>query len=201
MAIHFVMKHHNRNIPREMCLFVVVFLCLLESIAPESLIQTINDSIGAENYTYYKVTGVGRLRLELVSIKGDVDLYVSHITLSPTFNDYELKSTTCGVDIIEIPAYLERPIGVAVYGYPVKANESVYSLSVYFVDKYDDADYAILDSKYHLSDTEGTSDTRSSPGNQRSQQSFPQAEDEETISDHIWTILLTILKVVFEVLL
>ncbi|XP_033736254.1 UPF0669 protein C6orf120 homolog [Pecten maximus] len=195
------MKPHHGCFLKEMFPFVVVFLCLLESIASENLIQTITDSIGAENYTYYRVTGVGRLRLELVSIKGDVDLYVSHATLTPTFYEYELKSTTCGIDIIEIPAHLERPIGVAVYGYPVKANESVYSLSVYFVDKYDDVDYAILDSKYHLADTDGASDSRPGQGDPKSQQSYQQAEEGETISDHVWTILLTILKVVFEVLL
>ncbi|XP_060074351.1 UPF0669 protein C6orf120 homolog [Ylistrum balloti] len=196
------MKPHDRKYSAQIFLFLVFLLCLLDSIASENLIQTINDTIGAENYTYYRVTGVGRLRLELVSMQGDADLYASHITLTPTYNDYELKSTTCGIDIVDIPAYLQRPIGVAVYGYPVKSNESIYSLSVYFVDQYDDEDYSFLDSKYHLTDTDGASRVGAGQRDQKSQQTHQHTEEEEkTISDFVWTILLTILKVVFEVLL
>ncbi|OWF44402.1 hypothetical protein KP79_PYT26368 [Mizuhopecten yessoensis] len=186
----------------EMYPFLIVFLYLLESVASENLIQTINDTIGAENYTYYRVSGVGRLRLELTSMYGDADLYVSHITLSPTFNEYELKSTTCGMDVVEIPAFLTRPIGVAVYGYPVKRNETEYSLSVYFVSKYDDSDYSSLDSMYTLRDSDSKNDVNAGQATPNGQQSYQDKEEEEiSVSETLWTILLTILKVVFEVLL
>ena len=59
-------------------LLTLVLLAFPGVIAVDGrVIQVLEDVIGAENFTYYRLQRPGMLRLELVSIKGDVDIYVS----------------------------------------------------------------------------------------------------------------------------
>ena len=45
--------------------------------ASKYLIQSLQDNIGAENFTYYRLHRPGSLMVELTSVEGDVDIYVS----------------------------------------------------------------------------------------------------------------------------
>ena len=51
---------------------------------------------------------------------GDADLYVSDVHAEPTFDfeRHEMSSITCGVDVIDLPTSLKRPVNIAVYGHP-----------------------------------------------------------------------------------
>lgn len=40
---------------------------------------------------------------------GDADLYVSDTVKKPTYDNYEVKSTTCGEDLVDI-SELNRPV-------------------------------------------------------------------------------------------
>ena len=52
----------------------------------------------------------------LSGVLGDADLYVSDRTRSPSFyyDQYEMKSTTCGEDIIDLSS-LKRPLYIGMY--------------------------------------------------------------------------------------
>lgn len=178
------------------------------------LLQSLTGTIGAENYTYYRLSRVGRLRVELISLSGDADLYVSETTLNPAFDQYTAQSITCGTDIIEIPANYDRPVGIAVYGYP-SSELSEYKISIYQLPKTDEMDYEQLKNMFHnyeaadfLFKNYEASDymyrdikQAGKPKVNIQTNNENVAEDEDSIGSIVWEILLTLLKVVFEVIL
>lgn len=177
------------------CLIVV--LCyILKMVRCESLLQSITETIGAENYTYFRISRSGHLRLQLESLTGDADLYISDKVQRPTFDNYELQSTTCGTDILEIPQSYNRPIGVAVYGHPSQI-ETRYRLTVYVVSDDEQQDYNYFDALYNEYPGEH-GDKYERPPRYKPSQTQTEEEDGESI---VWNILVTILKVVFEILL
>lgn len=197
------------------CRYVMVWLWLMVDVGRcQELLQSVKGTIGAENYTYYRLSRTGRLRIELVSLSGDVDLYVSDKTPNPTFDHYTAQSITCGLDLIEVPAYYDRPIGIGIYGYP--GNEiSEYVISIFLLPKseelgydqlkhmfhdYEEADY--LFKNYEASDYmyRGLK-SGSNPNGKESSSSADLDEDDESVGSILWQILVTLLKVVFEVIL
>merc|ERR1719422_3039774 len=57
----------------------------------------------------------------LTSHTGDADLYIADVTNErPTFmfDEHLLSSTTCGVDVVDIPPSFARPVHIGVYGHP-----------------------------------------------------------------------------------
>jgi hypothetical protein len=56
----------------------------------------------------------------VVFSEGDADLFVSDIHAEPTydFDNHELTSGTCGLDVVYLTKDLQRPINIAVYGNP-----------------------------------------------------------------------------------
>merc|ERR1719367_2679331 len=57
----------------------------------------------------------------LTSNMGDADLYIADVTNErPTFmfDEHLLSSTTCGVDVVDIPTSFARPVHIGVYGHP-----------------------------------------------------------------------------------
>lgn len=195
---------------------IALLLMLLNFCKTHELLQSLKGTIGAENYTYYRLTRVGALQVELVSTVGDADLYVSDKTLNPTFDEYTAQSITCGKDVIEIPESYERPIGIGVYGYP-NSETSEYIISIYQMPKNEEMDYEMLRHQFHdyeaadhLFKNYDASDYmyrdakpktgRQSKGSSSTQNDIGE-EEEESLGSVIWQILLTLLKVVFEVIL
>ena len=45
---------------------------------------------------------------------------MSDVHSEPTFDfeNHELSSITCGVDMVDLPTSLKRPVNIAVYGHP-----------------------------------------------------------------------------------
>ncbi|XP_030757803.1 UPF0669 protein C6orf120 homolog [Sitophilus oryzae] len=71
------------------------------------------------NFTYIYLTFQGPVILNLSSLSGDADLYISDNNMYPTFDadTYTLHSATCGQDIIEVPEIVQVPLAVGIYGY------------------------------------------------------------------------------------
>ncbi|KAH3853134.1 UPF0669 protein C6orf120 homolog [Dreissena polymorpha] len=205
-------------------IFVFVTWCTTSVFSTWEVLQTVQGTIGAENYTYYRVTRPGRLLIELKTLQGDADLYITAKTdLKPTFenihNDFE--SSSCGLDSVEIDDSYPRPFGVGVYGHFI-FEVSTFELSVIQLPEleewgydhltehyynyeaadhlflnYDASDYMYRDVKGHLkkhSKTKTETASSSSAG-------YESYDEEESAGSIIWQILLTFLKVIFEVIL
>lgn len=68
-------------------------------------LSALNGKVQKENFTYYGMKFEGNILLELTSLIGDSDLYVSQKTLKPTYSPHKncLQSVTCGVDSVIVP--------------------------------------------------------------------------------------------------
>jgi len=140
--------------------------------ASEFLAYKFTGSVGASNFTYFKLHRDGIVKLVLDSMSGDADIYVSSATLSPDYSNYELCSTTCGLDEIIIPSDMIRPIGVGIFGHP-SHETSQFELTVW-VD----------------------SNTMSNNGDKVH---FNSDNDQE--ESLLWSILLGLLKIILNVLM
>ena len=155
-------------------------------------VQSFQGEVGAENFTYYKLVLEGHVVVNLHTLEGDADLYLSTETLKPTWMDYTTKSDTCSHETVVVYRDDVRPVGIGVYGY-VHHPVSKYVLSVY-VDNLKDDYYPndILDKNpeptpHKLSDNVGERATLHSSDN-----------DEESI---FWSILIGLLKFILEILI
>ncbi|KAH1024802.1 hypothetical protein HUJ05_004236 [Dendroctonus ponderosae] len=95
---------------------------------PNILAQTA-EVIERGNFSYFYVYSGRPIVLNLTSILGDADLYISETVKAPTYDPetYSLHSATCGDDVVEVPESFEFPLAVGVYGY---AETSVFLLQV-----------------------------------------------------------------------
>lgn len=152
--------------------------------AVEQLVYTFTNQVGAGNFSYFKLHREGTVRLELKTISGDADIYVSSTVLSPDYRNYELSSATCGYDEVIVPADMQRPVGVGVYGHP-SHEVSQFVLSVYF--SYDDAD--------------AESVTLDGDSGHRTTASSTQAQlDAEQPESLLWSIFVGFLKIILDIL-
>lgn len=170
--------------PIKPTVFAVLLTHLIGTTWAEYLLHTFNGKVGNGNYTYYKLSKEGNVRLILESTLGDCDLYISDQTLTPDFENYELKSATCGEDEVYIPADSKRPVGVGVYGYS-SHDTSHYRLHVY-VDDAGDRGGTYM----------GTYSSGSTSGQHKPSLNTPKDEEESLL----WTIFVGILKIIFDIL-
>ncbi|KAJ7342223.1 hypothetical protein JRQ81_009685 [Phrynocephalus forsythii] len=150
------------------------------------LLHVVHGQIGAGNYSYLRLNHEGKIVLQMQSLKGDADLYVSDVTLHPSFDDYELQSVTCGQDVVHVPAHFRRPVGIGIYGHPSHL-ESEFEIKVFYDqtvvespfghDSYNPEDMEIRRNHFHSKEDE--------------------SQDEESV---FWTILIGILKLILEIL-
>ncbi|CAG5128993.1 unnamed protein product [Candidula unifasciata] len=171
------------------------------------LIQTLEDDIGAENFTYYRLQRPGSLRLELISLKGDVDIYVSSTVSQPDYWNYDLKSETCGLDVISIPTNMPRPVHLALFGHP-NSFVSRYRLSIYEVDDPAVDDYEALVDKYeryYYEEMNGGSyepPTERETSSKSSSSKAQKADHRAEVELPLWmNILIDTLKFIIEVIL
>lgn len=166
---------------------VALVKCLEAEDVPEEwlLLHVVQGQIGAGNYSYLRLNHEGKVVLRMQSLRGDADLYVSDSTLHPSFDDYELQSATCGQDVVFIPAHFQRPVGIGIYGHP-SHHESDFEMKVYLdrtVEQYPFGEAA------YSADAGGA-------GPQAHAAEEASAEEESVL----WTILISILKLVLEIL-
>jgi len=186
-------------------------LCVLccQVFAQRLLIQSLEDEIGAENFTYYRLHRPGSLRVELHSIVGDVDIYVSMESQHPSYDMYDLKSETCGKDIILIESSMERPVFIGLFGHP-NYLQSKYHLYIYEVDEAILEDYEYLVNKYeryndymYRDDGNKPSSTQDHSTSKKATRHSSSSRD-STIEDELplwWKILIGIIEFGIEVIL
>lgn len=167
---------------------VTLVKCLEDDDVPEEwlLLHVVQGQIGAGNYSYLRLNHEGKIILRMQSLRGDADLYVSDSTPHPSFDDYELQSVTCGQDVVSIPAHFQRPVGIGIYGHP-SHHESDFEMRVYYdrtVDQYPFGEAA------YATDPTGASQKQAYAPEEA-------AQEEESV---LWTILISILKLVLEIL-
>ncbi|XP_074846332.1 UPF0669 protein C6orf120 homolog [Carettochelys insculpta] len=150
------------------------------------LLHVVQGQIGAGNYSYLKLNHEGKIVLQMQSLKGDADLYVSDITLHPSFDEYELQSVTCGQDVVYVPAHFRRPVGIGIYGHPSHL-ESEFEMKVYYDRTI--AHYPFGEASYNPEEMEARQ--------KQAHSTEEQSQDEESI---FWTILIGILKLILEIL-
>ncbi|XP_013195734.2 UPF0669 protein C6orf120 homolog [Amyelois transitella] len=82
------------------------------------LLDTVVGAVGAGNFSYWQLGHTGPLLVELTSLSGDADLYVSD-TVRPSFetDKNNFSSATCGPDMVNIPVDFPRPVGIGVFGH------------------------------------------------------------------------------------
>lgn len=88
--------------------------------------EVIEGEVEFENFTYYIVDSNEDIILNLTSLAGDCDLYISQARRSgenppnPTIDtdSYDLQSTTCGEDVIAINREVIRPFTIGIYAHP-----------------------------------------------------------------------------------
>lgn len=173
------------------------------TVSQASPTQTVSGTMYAENFTYYKLSGEGWLRLELHSLEGDVDLYVSGLTLQPTFSDFELKSESCGLDTVDIHSVMNRPVGIALYAHPFYM-QSAYRLDINVIEEHEFDEYEKLFQIYHYlnyeDEEEQSSEERNKRSDKKSKSKYAMESEDEEEEPVWWTILLTILKFILEVI-
>uniref|UniRef100_A0A8D0GC72 Chromosome 6 open reading frame 120 n=1 Tax=Sphenodon punctatus TaxID=8508 RepID=A0A8D0GC72_SPHPU len=149
------------------------------------LLHVVQGQIGAGNYSYLRLTHEGKIILHMQSLKGDADLYVSDTTLQPSFDEYELQSVTCGKDVVYVPAHFHRPVGIGIYGHP-SHQESEFEMKVYY-------DRTVV---YPFGKASNNPEEVAASQKQ-SRSTEDDSQDEESV---FWTILIGILKLIFEIL-
>ncbi|XP_063899032.1 UPF0669 protein C6orf120 homolog [Helicoverpa armigera] len=82
------------------------------------LLDTVIGAVGAGNFSYWQLGHTGPLLVELTSLSGDADLYVSD-TVRPSYevDKNNFSSVTCGPDMVHIPSDFPRPIGIGIFGH------------------------------------------------------------------------------------
>lgn len=161
------------------------------------LLQSFRGEVFAGNYTYYQLyKPSGPLKFYLHTITGDADLYVSDKTTTPTFEDFEFQASSCGDDSITISSDFGRPVGIGIYGHPSR-EKSTFMFSVLTIEE--DITYEKLHQMFNK-DYENLGTQKQIKGQSPSpyqENNYSQEEEEESL---IWTVFVTILKLIFEIL-
>ncbi|XP_053566974.1 UPF0669 protein C6orf120 homolog [Bombina bombina] len=168
---------------------VTVIQCSADDVIPDEwmLLHVVEGQIGAGNYSYLRLNHEGKIILEMQSLRGDADIYISSSTIHPSFDDYELQSTTCGLDVITVPYHFQRPVGIGIYGHPSYL-ESEFEIKVYYDQTIHDDPFA--GASYDPEEVEAHQ-------KHLRHASHETPQEEESI---LRTILIGILKIIIEVL-
>ena len=180
---------------------------MLPTTNGEHLLQKISGTVSAGNFTYCSLDLPGRIRVKLLPLLGDSDLYASDKTTKPTYDNNELSSATCGEESIDIPAAFRRPVTIGIYGYPL-IEKSKYELSIYFLADYDDLDEYDAIAYYSenlLNPGSVTLEQIRRKNGYRRDEYTPRPHSDGQISEEeesiVWTVFIYILKIIFDILL
>lgn len=116
-----------------LCIIPIILIGKLINVdtpnQPKLLART-GGGIERGNFSYFYIKIYGSVILNLSSILGDADIYISDTNMYPSYDpdSYSLHSATCGDEIIEIPESYDSPLALGVYGY---AESSYFILDVY----------------------------------------------------------------------
>lgn len=102
------------------------------------------------------------------------------------------------MDTVELSSSMKRPIAVSVFGHPFYS-VSKYSLSVFKLPEKEEIDYATLDALYNDYVDDKPETTQDSSQVSEDEYSYQDSDTDE--ESNMWTIAITILKLLFDVLL
>ncbi|KAL3879820.1 hypothetical protein ACJMK2_032101 [Sinanodonta woodiana] len=121
-----------------MSLRIIYLLPILDMVFCRGVKESklLEHTMSADIFTYYTISLEGHVRIELESLEGDVDLYVSDETLTPDYVNYKLKSVTSGLHSVEVPAEFKRPVGIGIVGHLIHLPSS-YKLTIKCIVKTD----------------------------------------------------------------
>ena len=80
---------------------------------------------------YYTIDASGYVFVALISDEGDVDMFLSGSTRTPSAHDYEESSTSCGLDLVVIPA--NRPVQTVNLGVHAHIHHEVSRYRLYLI--------------------------------------------------------------------
>ena len=158
--------------------FYLFFYWKIITVFGDELLNSFTATVGAGNYSYYKLKFPGEITLILTSMQGDADLYVSENESEPDFENYDLRSATCGVDMTTVPTFFNRPAYIGVYGH-IHSPISEYRLTTI------------------LNYTESTDNV-----DNLNEENYTEGDKENLIGvgRFIWDLFVLIFKIVLEVL-
>ncbi|KAK3588872.1 hypothetical protein CHS0354_025853 [Potamilus streckersoni] len=164
------------------------------------VLQVLEDTVSGENFSYYRLSVQGRIYIELETLEGDADIYVSDETLQPDYMNYKLKSVTCGLDSVEVPAEFKRPVGIGIFGQPIHATSRYRITTKWLASTDENEDYQRLMDTYYKYEEYIFYDIEKL-GN--SEQVTTPAPDTDTLNEEgslIWQIFVFFLKIIFEII-
>ncbi|CAI9730404.1 Hypothetical predicted protein [Octopus vulgaris] len=201
--------------------FLIILLLILSVKLPcangEHLLYKLKGTVGGKNLTYHHMKWSGRIRVLLVSLAGDTDLYVSDKTTKPNPDNFELYSATCGQESVDIPARFKRPVSIGVFGYPLM-EKSHYELTfIHLTDNDEPDEYERMAAKERYVPPEYEPEDFN-PNPSRSEDSQPKTQkirdtqhdndgyerwekEEEDVESFIWALFIYVLKFIFDILL
>ncbi|XP_015906648.1 UPF0669 protein C6orf120 homolog [Parasteatoda tepidariorum] len=176
---------------------LVLFFLFLNGIiyaCAEHFHETLLGAVGGGNYSYYRLSHTGTVVLQLNSLEGDADLYVSSGNLKPTYDieNHEWQSTTCGTEHVRVASHYERPLTIAVYGHP-SHEISLYELKIDVYETSADEE-SIFDEVSYQDDKPNFSKPTSIPNLNGKDE--PEYEEKSVF----WTLLWRILHVLLDLL-
>lgn len=118
--------------PHIILLAFLVVTWLIPSAISFVITESLSESVSAGDVIHYTLASSNPVVVAVISNVGDVDLYASptHINSNPNSDDYEISSTSCGLDILPLIMNQEiRKYTLGVYGH-VRYEESKFSLFV-----------------------------------------------------------------------
>lgn len=118
--------------PHIILLAFLVVTWLVPSAISFVITESLSESVSAGDVIHYTLASSNPVVVAVISNVGDVDLYASptHINSNPNSDDYEISSTSCGLDILPLIMNQEiRKYTLGVYGH-VRYEESKFSLFV-----------------------------------------------------------------------
>ena len=190
----------------ELVLLLYSLVLILLSVRADYVGQSVSGEVDHGNYTYYTLRQEGRVQMVLTSHTGDADLYIADVTNErPTFmfDEHLLSSTTCGVDVVDIPPSFARPVHIGVYGHPNYLLSS-YTLEGVIVedeefDHFAQASYEENNESHEKENSENTKGRKRSEGS--NSDGFQQYFKDGSPLRMLFTILGGILEILLEILI
>eukprot|EP00794_Sanderia_malayensis_P019873 gene19873-21815_t len=173
----------NINLWQIFEVLIISFIVILPCSKAEKTIATYAGTIGPGNYTYFSLHEKGTITIIVESKVGDADLYVSQHVPKPSYSEYDLQSSTCGVDMVTVPSAFKRPVYISIYGH-IHSLETKYTLTAIlnYTGSYE------WGSSHFFANIHPTD------------YSNPEDDGSPSFQSILWSIIVGVLKIILEVM-
>ena len=186
---------------------VIISLLWISNTSGEEdlrLIDSIKGELIADTYNHYQLFEKGDFKLELISVQGDADLYVTDKHNQADYSNYDAHSITYGVDEILISKYMQRPIAIGIYAHPYYF-KSDFILNIYARKVLEDTFDLENESGNHFNhfndkiNSYNQHNERQYPSNSKAKHSNKKQEDDHT--SFFWSLFFKLIEFLAEVVL